>query len=160
MIDAILRIVIGAISAAVFISLLKSDVVTLQIGDAALSNETPDDKARFFLFVVAFIAGFVERLVPDFLEKSVAAARPSPETPLPPVLNAAAAGAVPVAPVGNGDFPVVPPAPSETRAAATEQDCCLTPEELAADTAVTHDVELPPATGGVEQLPAAAPKTA
>jgi hypothetical protein len=65
--DGTLRLVIGIISAGVLLLMFKSGIVpTLKIGDA-------DFKASSLtwemVLVIGFLGGFLERLVPDLLEK-------------------------------------------------------------------------------------------
>ena len=82
--DAILRIVIGAISAPVFICLFVSKLISFKIGDADVATlahpERFTDSSWMAAFVVAFVAGFLERLIPDLLAKAVAkgAGAPTP----------------------------------------------------------------------------------
>ena len=65
--DAALRVLIGVISAAALFLLLDSGAVdNLQIGSAQLAG-SPSWQATL---LVGFAAGFLERLVPDLLEKA------------------------------------------------------------------------------------------
>ena len=67
-IDAALRVLIGAISAAVLFLLLNSGgLVELHFGQAKIVG--PDATWQGTL-LVGFAAGFVERLVPNLLEKA------------------------------------------------------------------------------------------
>lgn len=67
-VDAVLRIGIGAVSAAVLLCLLKGQWLTLGLGGKDL-NFGKDPNA---LTVAAFVAGFSERLVGDLLNQAVA----------------------------------------------------------------------------------------
>ncbi len=67
-IDAWLRVLIGAISAAVLFLLLDSGaLVDVQIGAAKIAGTSPSWQATL---LVGFAAGFLERLVPDLLAKA------------------------------------------------------------------------------------------
>lgn len=83
-VDAILRILIGAVSAIILFSLFKSDLVALSLNGrlinlAPRSDATTTDAARelaaftsrHMAIIIAFLAGFSERLVGDFLSKAV-----------------------------------------------------------------------------------------
>ncbi len=94
--DAALRIVVGVIGAPVLICLFLSNAATLTLGAAHLSANGRGPNDWLIILVVAFVAGFLERLVPDLLAKSVAAgaATPSPSETMPGAKAAAdAAGA-------------------------------------------------------------------
>jgi hypothetical protein len=81
-IDAWLRVLIGAISAAVLFLLLDSGaLVDVQIGAAKIAGTSPSWQATL---LVGFAAGFLERLVPDLLEK---AAPPQRRTTTPAPLS-------------------------------------------------------------------------
>jgi hypothetical protein len=77
--DAGLRVIIGVMAAGVLYILLHSDLVTIAIGGAKLSG---DALTREKAVVIGFLAGFLERLVPDLLAKTTAtgqaAALPAP----------------------------------------------------------------------------------
>lgn len=163
--DAVLRIQIGLIAAAVLICLLESHAVTLTIGTAQVGGS--DTQNWLLVMVVGFLAGFSERLVPDLLAKSQPTAQaPTPPTvAAPPQTNVGASGGGP--PGGNpgaGGGPTAPPGGSGTpnggavgsNASTTtdspsdseEGDGCLA-DANAAETAATPDTHLPAASGGV-----------
>ncbi len=83
--DASVRLLIGIISAAVFFLILNSGLLTeVQIGSVKMSGENVQWEA---VLVVGFVAGFLERLVPDLL----ANARSSPSTSVPPTSSSGVA---------------------------------------------------------------------
>jgi hypothetical protein len=85
-VDAAVRVGIGMISAAVLYLLLNSGLVAkINAGDVAL---TGDKMTWQIALVIGFAAGFLERLVPDLLEKSAPPAKP------PVAQTAAGAGGV------------------------------------------------------------------
>jgi hypothetical protein len=61
MMDAVLRVVIGAIGGAVLVGLIRAKVIEFPL-------MSPD--AQLFNLVAGFFAGFSERLVPDLLDKA------------------------------------------------------------------------------------------
>jgi hypothetical protein len=100
--DAILRIFVGATSAVVLIGLLKSDMVNLMLAG------TPITEKPHGMIIAAFAAGFVERLVSDFLAgfslaaRRAAAAAPPPPTGLgSPQANERTIAGAPAAPAAN-----------------------------------------------------------
>ena len=65
--DGTLRLLIGVISAGVLLLLLACGILpSLKIGDANFSGSTLTWQ---MVLVIGFIGGFMERLVPDLLEK-------------------------------------------------------------------------------------------
>lgn len=76
--DAAVRVLIGIISAAVLFLLLNSGILTdLKAGTV---NMTGDKIGWQVALLVGFAAGFLERLVPDLLEKSAPASKAPPTT--------------------------------------------------------------------------------
>lgn len=165
-VDSILRIVIGTISAGILYCMLRSGLVDFsfggsptignELGDtfyAGMPDPNPESKSFSIAIVIAFAAGFSERLVGDMLSKAILGATPDS-------LNAAPAGPKP-APAAKGDarnpLGVPPPAaaPAGAPAAPTPGDddedhlegCC--DHGTPGTDAQTQDVELPEATGGV-----------
>ena len=68
--DAVLRVVIGSIAAGVLLSLLKVEAVTFTLGKLSLGKTV--EEGWLSAMVLAFAAGFSERLIPDLLEKTTA----------------------------------------------------------------------------------------
>ncbi|HET6940977.1 MAG TPA: hypothetical protein VFH89_02325 [Sphingomicrobium sp.] len=141
--DAVLRVVVGAIGGVVMIALLLSGFVRFHLGDTSI-----DEYARIHILVVSFIAGFAERLVPDLLAKADVRTGEQPivrraDTPplgVPP----------PIMPTQKGAGPEVADADENGPLADDgEEDGC--PSEAALeDSEVTADEDLPRASGGVE----------
>jgi hypothetical protein len=87
-VDAAVRVAIGMISAAVLFLLLDSGIVAnISAGEVALTGGRLNWQVAL---IIGFAGGFLERLVPDLLEKSAPPAKPT-ATPL-------ATGAAGVAP--------------------------------------------------------------
>jgi hypothetical protein len=73
--DAAVRVLIGIISAAILFLLLNSGILMdLKAGSVALTGEKIGWQAAL---LVGFAAGFLERLVPDLLERSAPAKPPT-----------------------------------------------------------------------------------
>lgn len=98
--DAVLRLIIGVIAAGVLYLLLHSDLDTITIAGAKLSG---DALTREKAVVIGFIAGFLERLVPDLLAGPTATGQ---ATALPAPVPAGG----PMARGGAGE-PPPPPSP-------------------------------------------------
>lgn len=145
--DAILRVIIGAIASALLVALLSSGLVTVGIGGQQISGVSPSDWLR--IIVIAFVAGFSERIVPDLLEKSTAV--PTATTAVASVHEVAAAGVL-----GNAVKTAVQAATERTGEAPPPDDsdqkvdgCVADGDGDAAQT--TDDIELPPSVGGVAE---------
>lgn len=141
--DAVLRVVIGSIAAALLVCLVQSGAVTFQIGEAKLD---PTGNATWlYVMIIAFVGGFSERLVPDLLGKITA--EPG---------NATAAAPAPTASVGpaaaGADATSAAPAAAAAAAHAAdderEHDACLSEVTIGPEE-VTPDSQLPAAVGGV-----------
>jgi hypothetical protein len=149
--DAVLRVVIGAIAAAILVSLVKLHVVNVMIGDATADGDVAKD--WLYGLLVAVIAGFSERMIPDLLEKTATTAA---GTPAPALRQGAGANPPPTGAPAVGVAAAISDAVVAQKAAEDGdqlQDCLcdhgVQPQEA------TSDTELPPATGGV-----AAPRVA
>lgn len=71
LIDAVLRIFIGAISAVILFSLLKSELVPGTAGESDFDFKELSSTATHVAILVAFLAGFSERLLGDLLSTTV-----------------------------------------------------------------------------------------
>ncbi len=150
--DAILRVIIGVISGAVFECLLQSKAVSLNLGSVNVGDET-----WTLVALAGFIAGFSQQLVPDLLASSTA----KPLTSPPPASNPPTNPVTPsienvVAPKGPTPAPALGPVPTPAQGSApiptaepdADEDGCLGGDDLPTDD-VTPDADLPAATGGV-----------
>ncbi|MEA2737398.1 MAG: hypothetical protein QOH05_705 [Acetobacteraceae bacterium] len=158
--DAILRVFIWSIAAAVAVCLVDLKAITITVGDATVL--TDPTKMILYLMFIAFVAGFSERLVPDLLQKAAAGsgnAAPAP-TSQPTnagagavqVVGAAQGGAAQAGADNTGSNNTVQEAPGRDRIAAAQaaaddkedlSDSGIKPHE------VTQDQELPAAKGVV-----------
>lgn len=147
--DAILRMVIGVIAAAVLMAFIRSGAVTIAIGPASPASSPAE--AWLYVLIVGFLAGFSERMVPDLLAKASATtqARQAPMRSTQATSDPDAAHHKQEARTTPlPDVPEEDPLPEE---AGT--DACVSEVDLGEGEA-TPDEALPPATGGV--APAAA----
>ncbi|HEY0834412.1 MAG TPA: hypothetical protein VGE72_10935 [Azospirillum sp.] len=91
--DGVLRLGIGVISAGVLLLLIGSGVVpNVKVGDATLSG---GQMTWQMVLIVGFVAGFLERLVPNILDKRVPLAGDATAPAPAPVTTTAAAGPAP-----------------------------------------------------------------
>jgi len=153
-VDATLRVMIGSISAVVLLALMRLGLVNFSIGG---NNVAYGDG----LVLIAFAAGFSERLVSDFLSQSLAnalRARGSAATAaaaggLTPSPGPKPAGADEQHPLGN---PSPLPSPGWAGQGAAQPgdddqaDGCGDAGLAAPPAEHTADVDLPPTTGGVD----------
>jgi hypothetical protein len=165
--DAILRILVGSISAVVLIGLLLSQLIGIQINGTNFGLGDPSAGCMFGIWnikimLAGFVAGFLERLVPDLLQKASAAeAKDAPTIILPPAPPKPTPLPAPVAPPAAGpddasDAAAQPAAtaegspPDDAEQVPETEENCLTHAPVTDDEA-TPDDQLPPATGGVEK---------
>ena len=150
--DAALRVTIGFIGASVLMALVKLQLINVTIGTSqALGGET-----LLSVLIIGFIAGFSERMVPDLLGK--ASVQTAPPRPAPPADGKAdggkkddgggGAGAGAGGSGGNGGGGAKGPAAADDPPPDAYEDGCVCDHELE-DENVTHDTDLPPASGGV-----------
>jgi len=149
--DAVLRVIIGALAGTVLVALIVAGLVKVHIGGSAA-----EIYGAMEILIFGFVAGFAERLVPDLLAKVEARTgepptirRPEPDMDAdrkrrPEKAGGAAAGAD--AEEGADDADAADPVPEQS-----SEDSCAADIELPDDEA-TPDSELPPASGGVERV--------
>ncbi|MBZ9898544.1 hypothetical protein LB545_29990 [Mesorhizobium sp. BR1-1-6] len=151
-VDAILRIMIGSTSAVVLFSLFKSGLVTLGLGATKV-----DLTQTHALIIIAFLAGFAERMVGDFLSTAVLAGTGTTTTEAVAAAQAAdkaKAGANEQNPLGKRSPSAETPSADNddqiVEDAHDHTDGCLCEVDLGEDE-LMDDVELPEASGGVER---------
>ncbi len=156
--DAILRIFVGAVTALMLMALIKIGAFGLQIGGAEFSKESPLNLGPTgwpLVLIVAFFAGWTQRLLPELFAKASVTESTAPPPPAPTAGRADERNPMgtAVAP-GTGHAAGQAPAPAQSAAdddddpAANEADSC---DDHAHDGGpVTEDVELPETVGGVE----------
>jgi len=132
--DAVLRIVIGVISAGFLIFLLRSKFVTLEFGATSVTDLGYQHWVG--AVTVGFLAGFSENLVPDLLAKTQLTVAAPPPPPAGGAAGALAAGGL------------KPPAPTTPPAGGDDSDSCLCGAGFDPADA-TADSQLPATTGGV-----------
>lgn len=168
LVDAILRIMIGVVSAIILFSLVRSQVVNVQFGGEEGPSLASVDGVHMAI-IVAFVAGFAEMLVGDYLSRAVAREKKS-DSPTAAAQQAqreveatesnprgrreiseADAGIAAGSGVDTGEPANSPQGPTEHRAARDPEagtDACICQARLD-EAELTLDEELPAATGGV-----------
>lgn len=174
-IDATIRLVVGAIAGTVMGWLIFGQMLPLELASEQAPMPSPEGPPKatnvnplseilkastspphqnlMRLYVFAFLAGFAERLVPDFLDRLTIKQQGGGQSAVP-----AAAVELPrgteTSPMGRKaetDGTVDHPADADARNSVESEDlsdCCGDGVSLPPD-AITEDVELPPAEGGV-----------
>ena len=141
--DAVLRVVVGAIGGVVLVALILAGFVRFHLGDSS-----PDEYQRIHILIVAFVAGFAERLVPDLLAKADARTgeRPivrQPEPIVPPaetLPGGAPQDRMADASTVSDEEDLVPE--------QSQEDDCVVDAPIE-DDEVTNDEDLPRASGGI-----------
>jgi len=162
-VDAGLRVIVGALSGALIFALIKAGAFGITIGDAIIGNNDSFDLRDewMLVLVVAFVAGFLQHLVPDLLAKAAPSAGTGTRAAVSARSAAEDARSTERNPLGQGGEAapvtvVAVPVEGADQAALAEEDeddCCDRPGTPALQ---TEDVELPEALGGVEEEPLAA----
>jgi len=108
--DSLLRITIGAVAALALILLLRGKLIAdFKIGTTALSGDAITLDATF---IIGFVAGFLERLVPDLLSKAGEPTKAAPaanQQPAKALLHekpARARAPCVVGPIATADLPL------------------------------------------------------
>lgn len=147
--DAILRISIGSIAGVVIVCLMNARLVQLVIGGNSI--DFTGREGWLEVVIVAFVAGFLERLVPDLLDRSTLVSRPPAAAPVPPPVQprGAAGGAAPGPQGGGAQGPRGgDPGPVDDGPEPDEPDGCVADVKIEEDD-LTDDSELPETVGGV-----------
>lgn len=148
LVDSVLRIVIGAVSAFILFALLKGGAISLSIGGTPLVPDFKTEEGIAIAVIVAFLAGFSEMLVGDFLG-TVAASGKSGTGSAPSVESPTNALKTENNPTGRGTSDSAPVAVLSLPEDTDDSSDGGGETPIAPDDA-TDDSELPPATGGVE----------
>ncbi|MDX0722942.1 hypothetical protein GOD64_29885 [Sinorhizobium medicae] len=152
LIDAVLRIFIGAVSAVILFSLLKSQLVALALGNSDFGFGALSSPETHVAILIAFLAGFSERLVGDLLGTTITAAFSAEGAEIETAhrISASTADANEQNPRGR-DFTNEAPDDDHDEAHVRRDDgidncVCDVPLEVGE---ATNDTELPEASGGV-----------
>jgi hypothetical protein len=151
-----LRVAIAVIAAIVLFSIVRLDLVSVSFGGHDVSWKAPPTGDKWYnlhvAIIVAFIAGFSERLVGNLIASATAVAKPAAAPPAPagpktsetnPRGLAGSGGAKGGSGEGTGEV-------ADAAALADEQiDACLCDHPVEDDAEVTDDAALPPSEGGV-----------
>jgi uncharacterized membrane protein len=113
--DAIARISIGAMAGVLLVAFLESEFISLSLSGEPLLPKGDVGDRWLRVAAAAFLGGFSERLIPDLLEKSAAAAAASPLISQSAAAAAGAATASETNPLGaaGGPGPQAEPEASE-----------------------------------------------
>ena len=161
MIDAVLRILIGAVSAVILFSLFKGNLVAFSIAGQRILLDGTTAEATHLAIIVAFLAGFSERLVSDFLQSTSLTGAGTGTT----VANNSVMQQTDQAPKVANEMNPLGIVASDTSAGDTNLSVTDAEAELhddahvdgcicdlsIADSELTDDSELPEATGGIEK---------
>lgn len=155
--DATARILIGAIAGAVIVALLKSDLLSISLGEADIPGPN-NELAWLKLAIAGFVGGYSERLVTTVLDRASTAGSRSGTQTLVGSAGTIATGvgggtASETNPLGRVQTSAPQPAPESEDVAPVEGDdvdACGSDEALDPAEA-TDDVELPATTGGVAE---------
>ncbi|MBV9931077.1 MAG: hypothetical protein JO013_09040 [Alphaproteobacteria bacterium] len=164
-VDVVLRMLIGGIAGGVLFALLASELVQVKLVPLSRLRFGDPDYSDITVFLVGFVAGFFERLVPQLLDKTnFGTAEPAgQDTPVKQVVNTGGNGNGDDNGNGNGNGKGNGGAGDQggggggggdngTIAGDEEGDLCALAGKVT-DAEATADAALPPARGGVEAPP-------
>lgn len=151
-IDALVRVTIGAISGLMIVAFLSSGLVRLTVNGVPFGAPVGGGVLSPWLLtlITGFAAGFLERLLPDLLKTVQTTEGEPPQAPPRPAatpdrpIEAPPAGTAPAAGAALGDAAVA----AEVPEAEKDSDGCDVELDEAAGP-VTPDERLPQASGGV-----------
>ncbi|WP_375380109.1 hypothetical protein [uncultured Sphingomonas sp.] len=142
--DAVLRMLIGFISAAILVCLLRAGLfLNFRFVELDPSTDPSIPVPWMQLVTLGFLAGFSERLVPDLLEKAGQAVQTATLPPPPQIPPA------PSPPPPPSDL-VAAKAAAEAKPFDTADDGDCGSETPLVDSETTADAALPAATGGTK----------
>jgi hypothetical protein len=147
MIDAVVRVIIGAIAALVLAALLNSGLFAIDIAAQKLGGDGKSPMPMLYTVIAGFLAGFSERLVPDLLSSATIKPTETPEPKPNPAKDGAKADGVPSLPP-----PPAPGAVDDATDGAPDPDEAVDGCDVDLATAGvpdTPDDRLPAASGGV-----------
>lgn len=151
--DAVLRMLIGAISAYVLLLLFQSRIVVVSIGGLSEISTADKDAVSAAEIIIAFLAGFSERLVGDLLDSTaVAGLTKTTKTAADETTSAtsSATGNKATPNTGAGKTPEPGATSAGGDAGESVDDRSITDVEID-EIDLTSDADLPPAKGGIEK---------
>lgn len=151
LLDAVLRMLIGAISAFLLLLLFQSRIIVLSLGELGEVGSGKGGGIHAAEIVVAFLAGFSERLVGNLLDnKLIPGLTREGDTRVDEATRDTLAKPDKAEPSGDAPDLPVPSLADPLSAADADGDRSITDVEID-DIDLTSDSDLPPATGGVEK---------
>ncbi len=154
---------VGALSGALLYALIEARAFSIAIGGANIDGAAPGFSSGGsdwpLLLLIAFVAGFFERFVPDLLAKASVGAVPETKPAMSSRSVAEDAASSELNPLGKATGVALPPPDDAAVAEAAaeddpEKDVDDCSDRPATPELLTQDVELPEAVGGVQDVPA------